>query len=261
MANILYENFILENKITNLLNTKLQTRSFMTVDESLTQEAGMIKRINTYTYTGKVEKLAKGAKNSTRGAVTFVPKDYKVALAQQVFDYFDEEVMQDPTVVDVAMDGSATLMVNDLNEEFFAELKKATLVHQIVGSLKYDDVVDAIAKMNIETEEGLFLIIGTDLKAEVRKDDDFKSAKLGEILFNGQIGDISGVPVVVSVLCGAGEAFLANKEAVTCFIKKDSEVEQARDGEARKNTVILRKVNLVALTNATKVVKLSKTIA
>ena len=69
MANILYENFILENKITNLLNTKLQTRSFMTVDESLTQEAGMIKRINTYTYTGKVEKLAKGAKNTTRGAV------------------------------------------------------------------------------------------------------------------------------------------------------------------------------------------------
>lgn len=258
MANTVYDNFVLESRLTDILNTKLPARSFMTIDTSLTQSPGMIKRIHTYTYTGKVEKVAKGATNETRGAVTFTPKDYKVALSQQVFDYHDEEVMQDPNVVDVGMNGSATLMINDLNTEFFTELGKATLEQEYETALNYDAIVDAVSKMNIESEEGLFLIIGTDLKAQLRKDEDFKKAVMSEIIFNGQIGSVNGVPVVVSKLCEPGEAFLATKEAVTCFVKKESEVEQKRQEEERINTVILRKVSLVALTDATKVVKLKK---
>lgn len=258
MANVLYENFILESKLTDLLNTKMAVRNFMTVDDSLTEAPGMIKKINTYTYSGKAEKVGKGQKNSTRGAVSYTTKQYEVEVTQQVFDYYDEEAMQDPKVVDMGMEGSATVMVNDMNTKFFAELAKATLNHQATGALKYDDVVDAIQLMNLEDENGLFLIIGTDLKAEIRKDPDFKAAKQGEILFSGKIGSISGVPVVVSKLVAAQTAFLATKGAVTLFVKKESEVEQDRDKEARLNTIIMRKVNLVALTDATKVVKITK---
>ncbi|MGU9346917.1 hypothetical protein ACV30I_13465 [Clostridium perfringens] len=258
MANTIYENFILESKLSDLLNTKMAVRSYMKVDDSLTEAPGMIKKINTYTYSGKAEKVAKGQKNSTRGAVTYTSKQYEVEVTQQVFDYYDEEAMQDPKVVDMGMEGSATVMVNDMNTKFFAELAKATLEHKATGSLKYDDVVDAIQLMNLEDENGLFLIIGTDLKAEIRKDVDFKAAKQGEILFNGQIGSISGVPVVVSKLVPKATAYLATKEAVTLFVKKESEVEQDRDKEARLNTIIMRKVNLVALTDATKVVKITK---
>lgn len=259
MANTVYENFVLESRLSDLLNTKLNTRSLMTIDNSLTESAGMIKKINTYTYTGKVEKVGKGAKNTTRGAVSYTPKQYEVVVSQQVFDYYDEEFMQDPKVVEMGMNGAATLMVNDMNEKYFAELAKATLTHQITGgAFSYDAVVDAIQLMNLEDESGLFLIIGNDLKAEVRKDADFKAARQGEILFNGQIGNICGVPVLVSKLVPENTAYLATKEAVTLFTKKDSEVEQERDGEIRQNTVIMRKVNLVALTDATKVVKITK---
>ena len=260
MANTVYENFVLESRLSDLLNTKLNTRSLMTVDNSLTESAGMIKKINTYTYTGKVEKVGKGAKNTTRGAVSYTSKQYEVEVSQQVFDYFDEEFMQDPKVVEMGMNGAATLMVNDMNTKYFAELAKATLSHQIAtgAAFSYDAVVDAIQLMNLEDESGLFLIIGNDLKAEVRKDADFKAARQGEILFNGQIGSICGVPVLVSKLVPEDTAYLATKEAVTLFTKKDSEVEQERDGEIRQNTVIMRKVNLVALTDATKVVKISK---
>ena len=230
----------------------------MTVDNSLTESAGMIKKINTYTYTGKVEKVTKGGKNTTRGAVSYTPKQYEVEVSQQVFDYYDEEFMQDPKVVEMGMNGAATLMVNDMNEKYFAELKKASLSHKVTGAFSYDAVVDAIQLMNLEDESGLFLIIGNDLKAEVRKDADFKAARQGEILFNGQIGNICGVPVLVSKLVPKDTAYLATKEAVTLFTKKDSEVEQERDGEIRQNTVIMRKVNLVALTDATKVVKITK---
>ena len=258
MANTIYENFILESKLSDLLNTKMAVRSYMKVDDSLTEAPGMIKKINTYTYSGKAEKVEKGQKNKTRGAVTYTSKQYEVEVTQQVFDYFDEEAMQDPKVVDMGMEGSATVMVNDMNTKFFAELAKATLEHKVTGSLKYDDVVDSIQLMNLEDENGLFLIIGTDLKAEIRKDADFKAAKQGEILFNGQIGSISGVPVVVSKLVPKDTAYLATKEAVTLFVKKESEVEQDRDKEARRNTIIMRKVNIVALTDATKVVKITK---
>lgn len=258
MANTVYQNFVLESRLTDLLNTKLNTRSLMTVDNSLTESAGMIKKINTYTYTGKVEKLAKGAKNTTRGAVSYSTKQYEVEVAQQVFDYFDEEFMQDPKVVEMGMNGAATLMVNDMNEKYFAELAKAELTHSVKGAFNYDAVVDAIQLMNLEDEAGLFLVIGNDLKAEVRKDEDFKAARQGEMLFNGQIGSICGVPVLVSKLVPAETAYLATKEAVTLYTKKDSEVEQERQGEIRQNTVIMRKVNLVALTDATKVVKITK---
>ena len=258
MANTVYQNFVLESRLTDLLNTKLNTRSLMTVDNSLTESAGMIKKINTYTYTSKVEKLAKGAKNTTRGAVSYTPKQYEVEVSQQVFDYYDEEFMQDPKVVEMGMNGAATLMVNDMNEKYFAELAKAELSHKVTGAFNYDAVVDAIQLMNLEDEAGLFLVIGNDLKAEVRKDEDFKAARQGEMLFNGQIGSICGVPVLVSKLVPAETAYLATKEAVTLYTKKDSEVEQERQGEIRQNTVIMRKVNLVALTDATKVVKITK---
>lgn len=260
MANTVYENFVLETKLTDLLNTKLNARGYMTIDNSLTADAGMTKKVNTYTYTGKVETLEKGAANTTRGAVSFTTASYDVEVAQQVFDYFDEEFMADPKVVDMGMEGAATLMVNDLNEKFFAELGKATLSQTFAkgSNITYDTVVDAIAKMNIEDESELFLIVGIDQKAAIRKDPDFKACQLGEIIHTGQIGNISGVPVIVSKLCPAKTGYLATPAAVTLFTKKDSEIEQERDAETRKNTVIMRKVNVVALTDNTKVVKISE---
>lgn len=253
MSNTVYNNFVLESKLTDLLNTKINTRSFMTIDTDLAQSAGMKKVINVYDYSGAVEQVAMGDKNTQRGAISFTPVEYEVNVYQQVFDYYDEEVMKDPKIIDMGMEGASTLMVNDLNSRFFDELAKASKVHGY-STMKYDTIVDAIALMNLEDESGLFILIGTDLKATFRKDDDFIAARMGEIVFNGQIGSIAGLPVVVSKLVPANAAYVATKEAVTLFVKKESEVEQERDAEKRENTVIMRKVGLVALTDATKVV-------
>ena len=57
-----------------------------------------------------------------------------------------------------------------------------------------------------------------------------------------------------------GKAFLATKEAVTVFTKKGSETEQERDANIRKNTVYARKVMLVALTDATRVVEIATAV-
>lgn len=257
MANTVYDNFVLESKLKDILSTKLNTKTLMTIDNSLTESAGMIKKVNTYTYTGTVEKLAKGAKNTQRGAITYSSTPYTVKVAQQVFDYYDEEFMQDPNVLDYGLEGAAQVMVNDMTADFFTEIAKATLSQTYTsGQFSYDVVVDAIEKMNIEDESGLFLLVGNDLKAQIRKDADFKAKELGKVIADGAIGTLCGVPVIHSKAVPADTAYLATREAVTLFTKKDNEVEQERDGEERKNTVIMRKVNLVALTDATKVVKI-----
>ena len=68
----LYENFVLEAKLTDLLNTKLATRSLMTIDNSLSENVGMTKKIITYTYAGTVEKMATlGATNTVRGVLSY----------------------------------------------------------------------------------------------------------------------------------------------------------------------------------------------
>ena len=257
--NVVYENFILENKFSEILETKLDAVKFMTVDTDLQGVEGMKKTINTYTYEGAVEAVAEGAGNTERGKVTFVDQDYDVIVKQQVFDYTDEQAMKDKNVIEVGVKGSAIEMVNDLNNDFFTEIAKTSTLHTHSGAFSYDVVVDAIEKMNIEDESGLFLIVGNDLKAQIRKDADFKASRLGEMLYHGQIGDICGVPVAVSKKVPANTAYLATKEAVTCFVKKQNEVEQDRQKEKRINTVITRKVALVALTDATKAVKITVT--
>ena len=257
MAHKLYENIVLESQINDILETKLNAQSFMTIDNDLQAEAGMIKRINRYTYEGNVEKVAMGEKNTERGKVTFAGEDYKVEVKQQVFDIHDEEIMTDPLVVQVAVNGAGTEMVNDLNSDFFTEIAKTSTVHAVAGAFNYDVLVDAIEKMNVESEEGLFVVIGNDLKAQIRKDEDFKASRMGEMLYHGQIGTICGVPVAVSKKVAKNTAFLATREAVKMFVKKSAEVEQDRDKERRINTYITRKVGLVALVDDTKAVKIT----
>lgn len=259
MANTVYSNFVLESQLKDNLTTAINHRALMKIDNSLADEAGTIKKINTYTYDGKVEKLAAGAKNTTRGKLTFTTAQYEVQRAQQVWDYNDLEFMQDPSIVEHGMKAGANLLANDIVADFYVEAAKATLSQEFpAAGFNYDSVVDAIAKMNLESEQGLYVLINPSLKAEIRKDEDFKAKQLGQIMVDGAIGTLAGLPVVVSKAVAADTAYVAHPDAITLFMKKDAEVEQERDGEAGVNTIIMRQVELVALTDATKIVKMSR---
>lgn len=253
-AHVLYDNKVLENRITNLVNTNLEVRSLMTIDYSLTTEAGLTKTVHKYTYSGKVEKLAKGAKNSERGKVTFESVDYTVNRYQQTYDYNDMDVMKDPMVVDVASRGASTLMSNQIKDEYFAELAKISNSHTYAKgtSPNYDTIVDALATLNQEVEAGIFIIMGNDIKAAFRKDPDYKSAKEGEILYTGQFGTICGLPCLYSKLVPAKTIYVTNKEAVKFFVKREGSVEQGRDIETKENTVVYERHGLVALEDETK---------
>jgi hypothetical protein len=227
----------------------------MTIDNALAQEAGMTKTINVYTYTGEAEELGVGEGNSTRGSVSYKGTDYTVKMVQQAFDYADEDFMKDNNVVDMGVKGATQLMTNKMTADFYAEAAKATLSHT-ASALSYDAIVDAIAKLNIEDESGLFVVITPAQKAELRKDADYVAARMGEVVYNGQVGTIAGIPVIVSK--AADNAYVMSKDAVKLFIKKDVEVEQDRDADTRTNSIYLRSAYICALVDATKVCKIVK---
>ena len=257
MAIALYENFVLEHKMTDLVNTNVNVNALYTVDNSLALEAGLKKVINKYTYTGAVEKLAKGAKNSARGAVAMVPAEYVVERYQQTFGYNDMDIMADPFILDVMTTGAAQVMANEIREEYFAELAKISNTDTF-DAFGYDVVVDALAKIGREVEDGMFIVMGLDAKAEVRKDADYKASRQGEILYTGQFGDICGIPCVCSNLVPEGTVYITAKDAVKFFVKKDGSVEQDRDIETKDNTVVYERHGLMALVDESKSIKLTR---
>ena len=270
----LYDNEVLAVKLDEILETYLNAQNLMTVDASLVEAAGMWKTINTYTYApaeggegdGKwvgLKPVGIGEGTDESAIVKLEAVNHEVKVHQQMFQYADEEIMRDPRILEVAMKGMAETMANHLNQQFFDAISSDQVLNHNAEAqpFSYELVVDALAgfanaKAAHEDEAGLFLLVNHVHRAEIRKDPDFVSAQLGKILFDGQIGTIAGIPVIVSRKVPAGEAYLMSKEAVTCFVKKASEVEQERIANTRTNKIYGRKVNLVAVTDSTKIVRL-----
>ena len=255
MANTVYSNKIIEAKAKDLLTTSVNTRNLMTVDNSLTAEAGMTKTINVYTYTGTAEEVAAGAGNTNRGSIAYVGTDYTVKMVQQAFDYQDEDFMKDNTIVDNMLKGANQVMVNKMTADFIGECGKASISHE-AAAFGYDAVVDGIAKLNVEDESKLFIVIPTAWKADLRKDEDYKAARMGEVVYNGQVGTVCGIPVIATNALN-DVAYVMTAEAVKLFMKKDVEVEQDRDADTRTNSVYLRTAYIVALADATKICKIT----
>lgn len=252
-----YDNIVIENKMTDLVNTKLEVNSLMTIDYTLTEEAGLTKKIHKYTYNGKVEKLIKGAKNTTKGSVTFEDDNYVVNRYQQTYVYNDMDVMQDPYLLDVASTGAATLMANEIKQEYFDELAKITNSFEYT-TFNYSAIVDALAELDKEVETDMFVIMGNDLRSAIRKDSDFIASKQGEILYTGQFGTICGLPVLFSKIVPAETAYITKKDAIRFFVKNQGSVEQDRDIESKDNTVVYERHGLIALVDETYSIKLTK---
>lgn len=255
-THVVYDNTILENKIEDFLTTALDVAQYATHDDSLTQSAGMKKVVNKYTATGNVEDVLMGEGNTEDIEVAFDSVEYTVGVTQGRFPYYDEEAMTDPMVVDVGLKKLAAQMTNDLTAKIVKEFDKTKLVINS-ATWTFNQIVDAIAMFPDEEISGLFLLVNKAQVADLRKNLGDSLKYVEDFVRTGYIGTVCGVPVIATNAVKAGEAYLATKEAVTIFTKKGSEIEQERDANVRLNKVYARKVMLVALTDDTKVIKLT----
>ena len=259
MINTVYENFYLSNEIEDQLKSHLDLQQFCTIDNTLTGVAGMKRKINVYRATDGTEKLGAGEGNTKSITVSFSPEEYEILLAQNRFDYLDEEAMTDPMVVPTGTKHMGTDLFNTMNADIFAEFQKATL-SVAASAPDFAAFVDAQAKLNLENLEGTSVfgwVCPADM-AKVRKalKDDLKYVE-ADAVKKGYVGTVAGISLFTKKDCTEGEIIIATKDAVTLFHKKGTEVEQERDGNTRKNSIFSRKYYVAALTDETKAVKIT----
>ena len=260
-----YDNFVLENKIKSILDTKLDMNRFMTPDYDLVEEPGMTKKIHKYIGTGEVEDLERGAGNTKFVDAEFSEEEYVVSRTQGQAKYFDDDIMTDPVLIDAKVKYLAEGMVNDWTKKAIAEFQKSTNTATITD-WSFADFVDAISVYaeEHEDEDGLFFLVGMTAVPSIRKalNDNLKYVE--SYVRSGYIGNVAGVPIYMSKALdnmdedseGQPVGFLATREAVTAFIKKDVRVEQDRDIDKKENFIVADRYAVIALTDETKCVKL-----
>lgn len=253
-----YENFIVENKVSEMLETMLDMSQFLTVDTSLAEAEGMQKIVHKYTVTGGAQTVAEGEGNTEALSVGYTPVTHKVTTSQVKFEYTDEADMADSYYVDKGVEAIAKAIVNEYNAKAIAEFEKTSNNIQATAADE-DAFADAIARLNLEdTEEnGFFALVNPKTKAAIRKalGDELKYVEA--FARTGYVGSVCGIPVYTSRKVSDNKIIIANKEAVTCFMKKSAEVEQERDGNTRTNTIFGRNVKVIALTDESKCVTIT----
>lgn len=266
MANTPYDNFYLSNEVEDQLASKLDLLRFCTHDPSLEGTAGMKRVINVYSATNGTEKLTQGQGNSKSIEVGHVQKEYEILLAQNRFQYYDEEAMRDPMIVPTGMKHAAVDIFNTMQADIFAEYKKATL---IVPTAAYDfnAFVDARAMLNLEEEEEveIFAHVNAKTLAAIRKalKNDFQYID-ALFLRSGYVGSVCNINLYNKKNADDDAIYIGTKKAVTLFTKSGTEVEQISKNlrsetaaNIRQNTVFSRKYYMPALTDATQMVKLA----
>ena len=265
MAHKIYENFYLSNEVEDQFNSHLNLQQFCTVDNSLVGTAGMERKINVYRATSGTEKLEMGRGNTKSIEVSYTPESYRIQMAQNKFEYYDEQEMTDPMLVPVGTRHMGTDMFNTVNGDIYAEFKKATMI-VLTDKYNFASFVDAVASLNIEstdnepekvTPQTFAFIHGADT-AELRKTlgEDLKYVEA--FARSGYIGSVAGVNIYTKKDATKGTVVVATRQAVTIFNKKGVEIEQERNADIRQNKIFSRKYYLAALTDATKAVKICK---
>ena len=258
MANTIYENFFLSNTVEDQYNSHLDLQRFCTVDHSLEGVAGMKKIVHAYRATNGTEKLTVGQGNSKSIEVSYTPVEYDIALAQNRFEWNDEDAMTDPMLVPVGMKHAGTDLHNTVQGDMYGEFAK-TGIEIPASAPNFDAFVDAVAALNIEGDEEveIFAFVCPKDKAKVRKalKDELKYVEA--FARAGYIGTVAGVNLYDKKDATEGAIVVATKEAVTIFNKKGTEMEQERDANTRKNSAYARKYYVVALTNESKAVKIT----
>lgn len=263
----IYDNFYLSNEVEDQYKSHLDLMQFCTIDNSLVGTAGMKRKINVYKATDGTEKLRMGEGNTKSIEVTYAEKEYEILLAQNKFEYYDEQVMRDPMLVPVGVRHMGTDMFNTVNADIFAEFNKATLTLE-APNLGFATFVDAAALFGSENLEGMsiFGFVHPSDMASIRKllGEDLKYVT--EFARQGYVGTVAGINLYTKKDATPKTVVIATREAVTLFNKKGTEIEQhninnrsEEYANIRKNDVISRKYYLAALTDATKAVKITVT--
>lgn len=265
MPNSYFSHEVLNEKIKSVLDTKVAMSQFMHADDSLVAEPGMKVKIHKYSATDNITDVAEGYGNDDYSEVAYTEEEYEVVTTQGRTHWSDEAAMRNPLVVDTLLQNQAENMVNHLTAKAIGEMQKSDNIIECdftTSSANYffNKVVDALAVIDGKTEDeaGFSMLISPNQQAYIRKQLGDNLKYVEAFVRTGYIGNVCGIPVVMSKAVPDNCCFIVNSKAITYFNKKGVETETDRDKNLRDNVVYIRKVGLVALTDANYLVELAK---
>ena len=262
--NKVYDNFYLENEVENMYASNLDMLRFAEIDNTLEGEPGMTKKIHRYIASDGTQKLGIGEGNTKSISVSYADYEYKIQLAQNRFEYYDEEAMTDPMIVPVGMQKAGIDMFNTVNDDVFGEYKKTSNV-VYVSAYNFDAFVDAAAALNVEDLENIeiFGFVNPTVMGEIRKNLGESLKYVESFARQGYVGTVAGINLYTKR--NADAVIIGVRSAVKVFNKKGVSVEQigedrrgADDANVRLNTVFSRKYYVAALVDETKAIKIVK---
>lgn len=146
--------------------------------------------------------------------------------------------------------------------EALKSIKVAMTVDKSTAKLDSGVISEALVKFGEAIGEQMVLLIAPSQLAELRTSPEFvRASELGDqVLTSGVIGSIYGCQVVVSSkikpATGKITNFIVKPDALVVYMKKDVEVEMARDIEHKLTTLTVDQHYIVALENESKAIKL-----
>lgn len=260
MANHAYlEEKITKNTFETGIKTKVNAKNLFTVLTTLQGVAGDVIVKNTYKFTGNVVDGDTNAvvADADRGKLAYTSKEYRIKAYKFVYDILDKEKRQNGNVIPFSAQGASEVVWNKINKDFHIALATVTKSH-VYTTLSWDAVEDALAELNLETREGMFLLANPKDYSTLKKSAEVKAANNGEIIFTGQLKMVDGLAIVTSIDVPVGTLYIASKDTVVNEIKEDATVSIDRYNELEKSTYVTAFAGLTYLADERHAIKMTK---
>lgn len=252
-----YDNFVLENQLKHLLQTKFDVSRLFVPDDKLTIEPGMLVKVHKYRPFGVAQKLQKGEGNDNLIESSYIEELYRVGCTQSRGLVNDEDSLTDPAIVESVLQGISESMVDSLNNDTINELKKMEQKipfdpTQTGANYLFGKIAKAVATIkkgldNFGDQQQISIYISPNMEEYFRNQmlDNLKYTEM--FMRTGAVGGVCGVPVYVDPIFPDNCIIIEDPRAVKNFNKRSVEMEQRREQNERATYFFARYYNVIAL--------------
>ena len=281
MATTQFSNMINPEVMAEMISAKVAKKvaviPFAKVDTTLQGQAGNTITIPVFGYIGDAANVAEGASIGA-SALTTTHKQFTIKKIAKGVDITDEAILSgygDP--VGEANRQLIMAISQKIDQDAIDALDGAAKYMSIGNKISYSGIVDAIDMFEEEYNTEKVIFVHPKQVSQLRKDADFLSADKyvngNYIAVNGEIGKIANCRVVVSkrvkevtetatyinpiVKISYDSETEQDTPALTIFLKRNVMVETSRDIDKQINMIRASENYVVALTDASKVVRVA----
>lgn len=232
-------------------------------DKTLVGQAGNSIGVPKYSYIGAAEDYGEGEEISTT-TLTATMTPVTIKKAAKAVEITDEAMLSGTgKPIDEATKQLTTSIADKIDNDILAQLKTdsdAKVVGSATTAFSLNLVSDALDEFNDEVlGEKKYLFVNPLAMGILRKDETFTHAsQLGDTtLMTGVVGTVYGCQVVPTRKLEATESLLVKEGAVTLYIKRDVNVETARNILTKTTTISADEHYVAATRDVRRFVRLS----